>query len=158
MNWIQTLLGCRSVSLVTLHQSSVTLWNLSLKSGIFPAQLKEARVLPLFKKPIWTLTKPALTEPYRTCPTNLNSSSVGDSLPIVTLTTCCLSISLDTGLSIPQKQLCFLSTTTLSTQRTTARYHFSFWWTSARLLTLWTTRYFCQCYPTVFPWTLQQLL
>ena len=36
-----------------------------------------------------------------------------------------------------------------------AVYHFSFCWTSVRLLTLWTTRFFCQCYPTVFLWTLR---
>ena len=81
---------------------------------------------------------PALTDPHPTCLTNF-----------------CLSISLHTGLSIPQKQPCCQSTTTLSAQWTTARYHFSFCWTLARLSTLWTTRYFCQCYPTVFLWTLQ---
>ena len=75
------------------------------------------------EKQIWTLTTPALTDPCPTCPTYRNSSSVllpRYSLPILTLTICCLSISLHTCHPTSQKQPFRQSTTTLSAQQTMA--------------------------------------
>ena len=75
------------------------------------------------EKQIWTRTTPALTDPCPTCPTYRNSSSVllpRYSLPILTLTICCLSISLHTCHPTSQKQPFRQSTTTLSAQQTMA--------------------------------------
>ena len=78
--------------------------NLSLKSGIFPEQLKEARVLPLLKKSNLNPDDASSYRPISNLPyiSKLIERVVTKRFTAHCDTTCCLPISLHTGLSIPQ--------------------------------------------------------
>jgi len=78
--------------------------NLSLQSGVFPAQLKEARVLRFchcWRNGTWIQPLPVLIDLFRTCrtyPSSLNVPSLGASLPIALF---CIQPPADPPIHIP---------------------------------------------------------
>jgi len=97
-----------------------------LGHGAFPTELKQVRVLPLFKNLCWIPLRSVPTVPsptFNTFPNLLNVLSSAASLNILPLTICCRCSNQPIDHSTWLKQLC-PSTTTLSTPSTMAKYLF----------------------------------
>jgi len=111
------------------------LCNLSMDSSVVPAQLKQARVLPLLKKPTLVPDDASSYRPISNLPYLSKRVVVSRFSEYSTISTFCQPSSPHTDPFIRLKQLCCQSTMTLFAPSTVEKCLFLFSWISVRLST-----------------------